>query len=144
MATFTAPLSRNYFILDDLNLHHPRWQPSIGRDPSYGAVQLVECLDSVPFALLFTTDKATHNRGNVLDFVFGTSLTVNNVSSGISGHLAAITYHLPLFATVGWANPSIPQRRLRPDTLDQTLFRQLLELGCGGLDLLPISLQVKI
>ncbi|CAD6500377.1 BgTH12-07554 [Blumeria graminis f. sp. triticale] len=70
---------------------------------------------------------------------FGTSLTVNNVSCGIARHLAATSDHLPLLATVGWANPPLPQGRLRPNTLDPTLFRQLLELGCGGLGPLPVS-----
>ncbi|CAD6505563.1 BgTH12-01053, partial [Blumeria graminis f. sp. triticale] len=40
---------------------------------------------------------------------------------------------------VRWANPPVPQGRLRPNTLDPTLFRQLLELGCGGLGPLPVS-----
>lgn len=139
MATLTAPLSGNYLIFGDINLHHSRWQPSIERGPSYGAVQFVEWPNSVSLIFLSPPDKPTHNRGNVLDLAFGTSLTVNNVSYGNARHLAATSEHLPLIATLGWANPPVPQERLRPDTLDPTLFRQLLELGCRGLAPLPVS-----
>lgn len=126
----------------DFNLHHTRWQPSWNRSPSPGAENFVEWADAHNFTLISPLDKPTHNRGNVLDLALGSGPLSNNMVSCIATNLAVTSDHLPILTTVGWNGFVDSQRKLRPDTLDPILFKDLLSTSITGIA--PLSEQPTI
>lgn len=60
-------------LMGDLNLHHPKWHPSYRGSPSPQSEAFTRWLESSNLSLISEIDRATHNRGNVLDLCFGSS-----------------------------------------------------------------------
>ncbi|POS82769.1 hypothetical protein EPUL_005855, partial [Erysiphe pulchra] len=104
-ALFTLPkflYKGNFLLQGDFNLHHIRWQLSWPRSPSPGAENFVEWVDQNNLILLSPLDKATHNRGNVLDLALGTGTLLYKLTCCIASHLDSTSDHLPLLTTIGW------------------------------------------
>ena len=131
--------SGNCLILGDFNLHHHWWQPSWPRSPSPGADSFVDWIDTHNFSLLSPEDIPTHNRGNVLDLAFGKGPLLLNSICNIPTHIDLISDHLPLLTIVPWKRFAIPFQRLRLNTLDINLFKQLLASSITSLPTLPVN-----
>ncbi|POS82441.1 hypothetical protein EPUL_005498 [Erysiphe pulchra] len=110
----------------DFNLHHTRWQPSWSQRPTPGSENFVEWADGNYFCLLSPLDKKTHNRGNILDLALGSGLLLRHSKCCIATHLDATSDHLPLLTTIGWRDAPKTHQTLRPDSLNSTLFQNLL------------------
>ncbi|KAH8587752.1 hypothetical protein B0O99DRAFT_732872, partial [Bisporella sp. PMI_857] len=88
-------LPRTFFlrltlIARNFNLYHCRWQPSLDRN-------------FLDFTLTSTADKATHNRGNVLDLAFvNSALEFLGITTELSKDLENSSDHRTLFSTVYW------------------------------------------
>jgi hypothetical protein len=130
-----ALLAQPTLIAGDLNLLHPRWQPSLQCGLTTFAEPFVSWLDSSQLVLSSEPDRATHDLGNVLDLTFGSSpLILAGMSTVVAYDLDATSDHRPLLSTVPWdSSYSTPTRRLRLDTLDQPLFLSQLASNLEGL-----------
>ncbi|KAI1007630.1 hypothetical protein K3495_g597 [Podosphaera aphanis] len=90
-------------------------------------------------SLLSPIDEATHNRGNVLDLAFGSCSLIAKSHCAVASHLDTNSDHAPLLTMVDWIEHNVPQRKLRPDTLDSALFNHLLFISINQLAPLPLS-----
>lgn len=127
----------------DFNLHHTRWQPSWQRSPTPGVDTFVEWLDDKLFSLISPLDKATHNRGNVLDLALSSGSLQELSRCVVASHLDATSDHLPLLTTIGWERYPEEKQKLRPDTIDNVIFQNLLSIACKGITPLPTSLTAE-
>lgn len=82
-------------------------------------------------------DKATHDRGNVLDLVFGSAVSlIQKAKCALAPHLDTTSDHATIFTSINWSGYIEPVRRLRLwlDTLDPELFSRLLATAIRELD----------
>ena len=135
--SLTLPFEGNLLISGDFNLHHTRWQPSWTRSPSPGAEKFTEWADKNNLSLLSPADMATHDRGNVLDLILGSSPLVQKKKCTLAPHLDTTSDHATLLTLVDWEGYTEPLRRLRLDTLDKELFLRLLSINIDGLSPIP-------
>lgn len=135
----TATFRNNCLLQGDFNLHHTWWQPSWPRSPSPGAQPFVDWINSCNFSLLSPPDKPTHNRGNVLDLAFGVGPLLVDATCRIPPHINSTSDHLPLATIVPWERSQDTMRRLRLDTLDETLFTRLLTVAISRISALSPS-----
>ena len=120
--------SQPTLLAGDFNLPHPNWQPSLRTNFKPFAETFASWLNTTPLVLLSEPDRATHDRGNVLDLTFITgSLLLAGASTVVAYDLDSTSDHRPLLSTIPWDKRySEPSTRLRFDTLDQALFLSLL------------------
>ena len=85
--SLSLPFQDSLLLMSDFNLHHTRWQPSWSHSPSPGAEIFTEWIDENGLTLLSPMDKATHDRGNVLDLVFGSASLIQKAKCTLAPHL---------------------------------------------------------
>ncbi|CCU81551.1 endonuclease/reverse transcriptase [Blumeria hordei DH14] len=137
--SLTLPFEGNLLISGDFNLHHTRWQPSWTRSPSPSAEKFTEWADKNYLSLLSPADMATHDRGNVLDLVLGSSPLVQKTKCTLAPHLDTTSDHATILTFVDWEGYTEPIRRLRFDTLDKDLFLRLLSTNIDGISPIPLA-----
>ena len=71
--SLSLPFGGNLLISGDFNLYHTRWQPLWPRILTPGAEKFTERADKNILSLLPPADMATHDRGNVLNLILGSS-----------------------------------------------------------------------
>ncbi|KAI0997128.1 hypothetical protein K3495_g11059 [Podosphaera aphanis] len=125
--------------MGDFNLHHTRWQSSWSRSTSRSPEQFVDWVESNNLSLLLPIDEATHNRGKVLDLAFGSCSLIAKSHCAVASHLDTTSDHASLLTMVDWIEHNVPQRKLRPDTLDSMLFNRLLFISINQVAPLPPS-----
>ncbi|KIM92470.1 hypothetical protein OIDMADRAFT_75519, partial [Oidiodendron maius Zn] len=120
--------SQPALVAGDLNLRHPRWQPSLNRGQSTFADQFIAWLDNTHLVLTSQPDCPTHNLGNVLDLTFISGpLALAGATSVVAYDLDVTSDHRPLLSTIPWDQRYYkPPCRLRFNTLDKPLFNTLL------------------
>src|SRR5438045_2658 len=117
-------LWRSAFLAGDFNLHHPNWDPNHSR-LSTQAKPFVMWLTSNNFNLMSEVSEPTYNSGSVLDLAFLTSL-LHTITTK-SGHMDVTSDHSPLMTIINWSSRGQePIKRLRPDTLDEKQFTDIL------------------
>lgn len=123
----------------DLNLHHTHWQASWPHCPTPGAEEFLKWAEDNNLSLLSPQNKATHNRGNVLDLALGSGALLRHTRCCIASHLDATSDHLPLLTTVDCCEFPKPKPKLRADTLDVPLYRNLLEISLNDITSVSIN-----
>ncbi|POS86205.1 hypothetical protein EPUL_001674 [Erysiphe pulchra] len=100
--------------------------PSCSQSSTPGSENFVEWADDNYFCLLSPLDKKIHKRGNVLDLALGSGPLLRHLKCCIATHLDSTSDPLPLLTTIGWGDAPKTHQRLRPDSLNSTLFQNLL------------------
>jgi ribonuclease HI len=115
-------------IAGDLNLLHPRWQPSLNRGPTVYAEPFITWLDETQLVLTSPPDCSTHDLGNVLDLAFVSGqLALAGANTVIAYDLDVTSDHRPLLTTIPWGQRhQEASNKLLFSSLDQPLFLDLL------------------
>ncbi|KAI1005055.1 hypothetical protein K3495_g3164 [Podosphaera aphanis] len=140
-------LSPNTILAGDFNLHHPTWHPSYHGSPSPQSEAFNHWLECRDLSLISEIDVPTHNCGNVLDLVFGSSqLEARGTLASVRQDLDVTSDHLPLLVTAHCGTyGSMPKTSIRFATIDEENFQisllaqladisRLSDKSCASLD----------
>ncbi|APA05858.1 hypothetical protein sscle_01g006280 [Sclerotinia sclerotiorum 1980 UF-70] len=125
----------NAILLGDFNLHHPNWNP-LHPSPSTLAEPFVEWSNSRHLHLISPIGTPTHSKGNVLDLTF--LLGPYTAYTALAEQLECTSDHSTLKTYLHWNYRSQkPAKKLKLNTLNETLFKDLLETNLTNIAAIP-------
>lgn len=128
-------LWRSAFLAGDFNLHHVNWDPD-HTIHSRQAKPFIAWLDQNNFMFTSEVGQATQDCGNTLDLAFltGPLLAITTQAE----HMDVTSNYSPLLTTINWdSRIQEPIKRLRPETVDNERFTDLLQTNLASLRMLP-------
>ncbi|APA10088.1 hypothetical protein sscle_05g048580 [Sclerotinia sclerotiorum 1980 UF-70] len=125
----------NAILLGDFNLHHPNWNP-LHPSPSTLAEPFVEWSNSRNLHLISPIGTPTHSKGNVLDLTFLSG--PYTAYTALAEQLECTSDHSTLKTYLHWNYRSQkPAKKLKLNTLNETLFKDLLETNLTNIAAIP-------